>query len=161
MSPYDLLCNLAACLCAELTPDGAPEPDLCFCGLVPGQVFAHDYAWECDSKCGAAWVRLVTAYPAEGVGVPAENRLGCGTLLGMDIEVGVIRCITQEPDGNPPTVEELETAAANQFADMIASRKAIKCCEGLQQYDHSLSVYQPLGPQGMVTGGAWVVSVAM
>lgn len=161
MTPGDLLVDLASCLCAEFTPTGGTEPDLCFCDVAPGQTFAHDYVWECDDKCGAAWVRLANAYPAVGVGVPAENRIGCGALLGFDIEIGVIRCLEQESTGEAPPAETMSAAALTQVDDLIAMRRAVMCCDALKDEDYSLNTYQPVGPQGMVVGGTWTLSVVL
>lgn len=159
MSHYSLLCDIAACLCAELTPEGAPGSGLCFCGVAPGRTFAEDYIFGCDSKCGAAWVRLITAYPADGPGLRAENPTRCGSFLGADIEVGVIRCVEQESDGAPPTEAAMEDATAQQIADMVAIRKALACCPSLNDLDYSLGHYTPSGPNGAVVGGTWTVSV--
>jgi hypothetical protein len=160
VSLASVLCDLAACLCAELTPPGASEPDLCFCDVVPGSIFAHDYAWECEDKCGAAWVRLASGYNAEGVGVPSVS-LGCTNFVGIDIEVGVIRCLVQEEAGQPPLAENMNAAATQQIADMLAMRRAIKCCEALVDLDYILGVYQPTGPQGMIVGGTWTITLAI
>lgn len=163
MTMESLLCDLAACLCAELTPDGATEPDLCFCDVVPGQIFAHDYAWQCadSGKCGAAWVRLVTAYPASGLGIPAEPGRPCGVLLGADIELGVIRCLEQESNGEAPPAPVMNAAAIGEIGDMLAIRRAIACCPALADLDFALNTFQPIGPAGMVTGGTWSISVVL
>jgi hypothetical protein len=159
----EILASIAACVCAELTPDGADGPDVCFCDVVPGQVFAHDYVWGCeaDGKCGAAWVRMITAYPAVGVGVPADKRPGCGFLLGVDVEIGVIRCLEAGENGNAPEAEVMNAAAMQEIDDMIAIRRAIMCCDALEDIDISLGNYQPTGPAGMVFGGTWALSLAL
>jgi hypothetical protein len=161
MTPYELLCDLAACLCAELTPEGAPGPDLCFCGIAPGQQFAEDYIWGCDTKCGSAWVRLITAYPADGVGAPADGVVGCGRGLGVDIEIGVLRCVEQPGDGSAPTEEMLAAASVAQMNDLLAVRRMIACCPSLNDVDYSLGVYTPVGPRGAVVGGRWTLSVLL
>lgn len=160
MSLEEVLCDLAACLCAELTPAGAVEPDLCYCDVAPGAIFAHDYSWECDDKCGAAWVRLANGYNAEGLGIPSQNQ-GCGTLVGMDIEMGVIRCLEQEERGKPPTAESMRAAFNQQISDMLAIRRAVRCCEALGDLDYLLGVYQPIGPTGMVVGGTWTITLVI
>jgi hypothetical protein len=160
MSVESLLTDLAACLCAELTPEDADGPDVCFCDVAPGQTFAHDYAWGCKGgRCGAAWVRLASAYPAEGLGVPADSRTsGCGTGLGVDIEMGVIRCLKTPKDGTPPKAADMSAAALRQIADMLAIRRTIKCCPALEDIEFLLGTYQPIGPGGLVIGGTWTLS---
>lgn len=158
----ELLCDLAACVCAQLTPDGADGPDLCFCGVAPGAQFAHDYTWECDQACGSAWVRVMTAYPTTGTGIPVDPTTGgCGTLLGVDIEVGVVRCLEAGPDGEPPSAEAMMNAARRQWSDMLAVRTAIRCCSALDPKDYILNSYQPIGPAGLLVGGTWTLSLAI
>lgn len=156
-TPYALLTDIAACLCAELG-DG-----LCFCGVVPGREFAHDYIWTCDTDgpCGAAWVRLVTAYPADGVGVRQQNPTGCGTSLGLDVEVGVLRCVEQPSNGKAPTEEMLAVAAEEQLGDLVAIRRMLSCCSSLTDLDYTLGTYTPIGPRGAVAGGTWSLSVLL
>src|SRR5262245_47959666 len=109
---FTVVSDLAACLCAEIetTPD---LPALCFCGVVPGEVAAQDYSGDgSGGKCGMAWVRLASLYPASGVGEPNTNAGNCDAGLGADIEMGVMRCITVgDAMGNPPTPTQLLDAA--------------------------------------------------
>jgi len=156
----DLLCDLSACLCAALTPEGAAGPDLCFCGVVPGQQVALDHG-ECERGCGMAWTRLVTAYPASGLAVPFDPTIsgGCGLLLGVTIEIGVIRCINL-PDDGIPEAAELERATRQQMEDMLAMRRAVLCC-GLETGDYALSNYQPYGPEGIIVGGWWTLDAVI
>lgn len=162
MNLNELLCDIAACLCAELTPDGAAEPDLCFCGVIPGQTFAHDYVWGCNNgKCGAAWVKLMTAYPAVAPGVPDEQAGNCGFGLGIDVEIGTIRCVEQPADGSPPDEEMMAAAVRNQMSDLVAIRRAVACCDALADLDFILGNYVPIGPQGGIAGGTWAISVML
>jgi hypothetical protein len=162
---YALLCDLAACLCAELTPDGRNEPDLCFCGVIPGEIAdagMAGFGGSCESgECGMAWVRLEAAYPAETAGEVSVTANNCGTFLGLDIEIGVLRCVDCGEDGEPPTAAALEKAVAKQLADMEAMRSAVRCCDALADIDYRLGTYAPVGPQGCVAGGVWTVSVTL
>lgn len=159
--PNLLLTELAACLCAELTPDGADEPDLCFCGVLPGRIAIADAGFECDNSCGMAWVRLDAAYPATGPGVVAEQQNSCGSLLGLDIEIGVLRCYDTPADGSAPEGAALAASVALQNEGMMAIRRAIKCCEALSDVDYILGLFTPDGPQGGLVGGAWSLSVVL
>jgi hypothetical protein len=155
----EMLTNLAACLCAELTPDGADGPDLCFCGLMPGQQPALDLG-DCPDACGMAWVRLMDAYPAVGLGVEWDptNNGGCGPMIGATVEVGVIRCFEQPAHGGPPEPEELLAGTQQQIEDMLAMRRAIMCCN-LDDEDYALGRYAPYGPQGFIVGGWWTLDL--
>lgn len=154
MTPDELLTDLAACLCAALTPDGEDDPGLCFCGVLPGDTVILDYM-ECDATCGMAWVRLTSAYPATGVGVLSELPGNCGTFLGLDIEIGVMRCLEQPDGGEPPDPEQYAAASALQSDDILAMRRAVQCCAALE--DASMGLYQPVGPDGAVVGGVWQI----
>lgn len=152
------MASLAECLCAELCEDG-PEP--CFCGVLPGDAYIAEYVGNCADKCGSAWVRLVAAYPSVTAGQPDQEVRRCGTSLGLEIEVGVLRC-APAPDsrGEPPPPGAVLAAADQQFADMILMRKVISCCPELQAFDYVLGTYTPAGPQGGLVGGLWTVGVA-
>lgn len=148
----DLLTGLASCLCATLTE--AERPETCFCGVLPGQTAIAEYAGDCD-RDGMAWVRLITSYPAVGVGIAATNVGDCAVGTGIDVEVAVMRRY-------PVTVEGLDEAEAleavqGQVDDMNLMRKAIQCCDAFGNKDYILGGYQPLGPIGDMVGGSWTV----
>lgn len=158
----DVLTDLAACLCAELTPDGAEGPDMCFCGVMPGAQPAMMLSCA-DGNCkGQAWVRLTGAYPAVAPAIQSEvGTGGCGTFLGFDIEVGIARCIEVPYDGQAPTVEMQEAAVIAQVDDIQTIRKVIACCPTLRELEYELGTYIPIGPEGVVVAGFWTVSVVI
>jgi hypothetical protein len=153
MTVATILQALAACLCAQITEENAPKT--CFCGVVPGSAAIADYAGDCESLNGMAWVRLVNSYPAVGVGVQDETPGSCGTSLGFDIEMGMLRHwpIQAEPK------DEAETLAATQLQldDMMLMRRAVACCDALGGKDYSLGQYLPIGPLGDLVGGSWTI----
>lgn len=153
----DRLLALATCLCAEIT-DHPVTPDVCFCGVVPGEETAYDYTGDCTNACGMAWVRLVTAYPSTVIGEASGQPGNCSHMLGMDVEVGILRCI-EGPDeqGNPPSPDQMLAASMWQWEDMTTIRRAILCCQGSK--DFLLGAYVPIGPQGNLVGGSWTVSM--
>lgn len=163
MNAYSIACDLAACLCAELTPDGAAGPDLCFCGVLPGEIVVADVGAEenCDNGCGMAWTRIESAYPSESVAQVRVTPNSCGAQLGIDIELGVLRCYPLPDNGQPPDAQVLAEAAAAQQNDMMAIWRAVNCCEILKDVnvDYLLGVFAPSGPLGGVVGGTWTVSV--
>lgn len=150
----DLLTSLAACLCVEY-PD-----EFCFCGILPGAQTPVEVV-RCDDRCGMGWVRLTSAYPAVAAGQTPLEGQACASLLGADIQVGVIRCLEYPDDGQPPTQETLEAATLQQMEDMTTIRRVIECCDALDFHDHEINTYTPHGPQGMVVGGWWSLSVAI
>jgi hypothetical protein len=159
-SALAVLTDLAACLCDEIDASGLPGT--CFCGVVPGDAAAQDYAGNCkDGKCGMAWVRLLGAYPASGVAAQDQTPGNCGAGIGADIEVGIMRCmIVGDAQGNPPTPTQLLDTTALQMADAEAMRRAILCCSTIPNHDMLLGTYTPLGPNGGLVGGVWSLSVA-
>lgn len=156
---FDRLTDLAACLCAQIEKDGGPEP--CFCGVIPGDAAVGDYAGDCDEKCGMAWVRLVAAYPATGVGVADETAGNCSASLGFDVEVGILRCIPIHDDGSPLTPEEATDATTLQVADMLTMWRAITCCEAITSKDYILGGYAPMGPLGGLVGGGFQIRTVL
>ncbi len=155
MTPSELLCDLASCLCAELD-DGE---ELCFCGVLPGELVLADLAgYECGQACGMAWVRMASAYPSTIIGEADTTQMNCDKMLGLDIEIGVYRCVADLDD---PTVvpEPARLIEVSDLAieDMLAMRRAVHCCSALADQGYSLGLYVPLGPVGGIAGGTWTV----
>jgi hypothetical protein len=155
---YPVMIELNACLCAEITSSGLPEP--CVCELLPGGDVAFDYCTECDDgRCGQAWVRLVAAYPSQVLGEP-DTTGNCATRLSYTLEVGIIRCAPLPGnDGSPPSVDAQLSATRLQLADMQAMRRAIACCMGADvDRDYILEPYTPYPVLGGCVGGFWTVT---
>lgn len=147
--------NLATCLCAAILEANLPEP--CFCGIVPGEAVVEDYIGDCEPVCGMAFVRLASIYPATSLGQPSDDVNNCGLMLGADIEIGILRCISSgEADGSPPSPEELYAATQLQINDSLAIYKAVNCCD---LGDVLMDTYSPVGPLGGIVGGIWPISI--
>lgn len=151
----DDLTVLAACLCEQIRDSGLPET--CFCGVIPGDQVLAAYTGDCAKKCGMAWVRLTSAYPASGVMVPNEQPKNCGAGLGFGVEMGILRCAHVGTAERPPTAAEQLLDAQLQMADMLAMRRAVVCCPG--SADWILGQYTPTGPQGGLVGGLWALEM--
>lgn len=162
-SIQELLTDLAACLCVTLEDWGLPTP--CFCGVLPGQIVALDYFGGCeDDACGdgMAWVRMAGLYPAAAVGVPQQISGNCDASLGLDLEIGVMRCISAgENDGSPVSPQELADAAFQQSQEALAMRAAVACCSPLTSKQYILGIYTPYGPEGGMVGGTWSAVVVL
>lgn len=151
-----ILTDLATCLCAQIITDGLPA--VCFCGVVPGEQVSLDYVGDCEDACGMAWVRMVTIYPSTVVGQPSTFPGNCGLGLGLDVELGIMRCISVGgEDGQPPSPPELTAAAVLQQADVMAMWRAIACCRTSK--DWVINTYTPLGPEGGIVGGTLSMSI--
>jgi hypothetical protein len=161
MTPSEVLVNLAACVEATLQDEGLAP--VCFNGVVPGDGISAAWGAECDDggPCGMAWTRLVLAYPATAVGQQDQTPGNCGAGIGLDIEVGILRC-------TPVGLQDAETEEVDALAssmevlnDMLALRKAIQCCTSLPSKDVVLGSWTPMGPLGGLVGGAWGLFVAL
>ena len=156
---WQIMTELASCLCAELASSGLPEP--CFCGIFPGEQAPFDFC-ACDSGgCGQAWVRLAAAGPSSFFPtIGGTSGLGsCAAQLAFQFDVGVLRCAPMPDDqGSPPTMSAQFEAAQLQYADMMAMRRAIVCCARASKRGMDLGQYTPTGPQGGCLGGVWAVA---
>lgn len=151
---------LAACLCAEIEDPANGVPGVCFCGVVPGDQPPAVYSGNCSDACGMAWVRLVTMYPATGVGIAESRPIRCDPALGVDVEVGMLRCMSVGDErGNLPSLEEQHDAVALQMADSMVMLKALLCCDAFGSEVVIVGQYQPVGPQGGLVGGVFVASM--
>lgn len=153
---FPILTMLASCLCeqVEATIGGLP----CFCGVVPGRFLPMDFCDCFGSGCGMAFVRLDSVVPS--VAFPnASPTPSCSDPLAVRIEVGVHRCLPgMNEAGEPPDVAAQDEAVAIQMADMMAIRRAIKCCWQSSSKDYLLGPYTPSGPDGNCGGGSWIVT---
>lgn len=148
----DAIEKIATCLCAALEAAGGPT--LCFCGVLAGEAVSADYGGPCGDACGMAWVRFTNAYPSTVLGAQHTEAGNCATMLGLDVELGVLRCISPGDDsGNPPTPAQWLAATQLATSDMMAMRSALVCC-GFGN-DLIVGMYTPIGPQGGLVGGAF------
>lgn len=158
---FDRVSDLAACLCAQIADPENGVPDVCFCGIMPGDQAVGDYGGDCKVACGLAWVRLVSLYPMAVIGAPDPTPGNCGVGVGIDVEMGIMRCISIGNDvtGELPSAAELLEAAQLQFADALVMRKALFCCDAIPTKEGIMTVYTPAGPMGGLVGGTVTVSL--
>lgn len=152
-----LLESLAGCVCNELTN---ADRKACFCGILPGDGVVADTGSNCDDLNGMAWVRLRTMFPSTGVGELSTVPGNCGSTIGGEIEVGILRQIAPpNTDGSRPSDAELLQASQDTITDSMLLLKAIRCCPALGPKDFVLGQWVPAGPQGMMAGGVWSLVV--
>jgi hypothetical protein len=159
---WDAVEALATCLCSEiLNPDNG-VPDVCFCGVVPGDAAVVQYAGDCSEKCGMAWVRLGSVYPASSVGVLDQSPGNCTASIGYDVELGIVRCMSVgDEQGNLPPPEELLAAAELQAKDALVLWRAVYCCDVVEPKTVIVGNYVPLGPDGGLVGGIITVQAVL
>ena len=150
--------ELAACLCRGV--EEAEGPDVCFCGVLPGETVTLDYCNECSNGlCGMAWVRMINRFPSQTLPTPDETLRSCVSPMAVLVEVGIVRCApTEGPEGGPPTVSQWLDVSLQQYADADIMRIALQCCLGTK--DWVLGSYAPVGPQGGCVGGTWQATFA-
>lgn len=154
---WPALSRLADCLCAQLTAAGGPE--LCFCGVQGGDQIIADYPL-LDDCAGMGFVRLASAFPSMQ-SFPAQDGQAarCSTLLGFQVEVGVLRRGPMlDHNGNPPDSAEWQDAVQLQMSDMAAVHRAIACCFAGQDTLYVLDTWVPTY-QGDILGGSWMLTV--
>lgn len=162
MNPTELLEHLAECLCDTIK--NSRGPDVCFCGVVFGDGVVADFAGGCrDGRQGMAWVRMTSMYPAEGINVVSERVNNCGSTIGMDLEVGMLRpVVTMDSRGEGPTAEQYLAAAQRANDDAVLMLQAIRCCDlDNRDIDAIVGTYQPAGPEGGLFGGTWPMAVIL
>lgn len=149
---------LAQCLCEAIASNDLP--DLCFCGMLPGETVIADYAGDCEDSNGMAWVRLTNLYPSVQLGAQNTQPGNCASMLGIDAEIGVFRTFpVGTQDGEPPTPAQMLYASELAIADAMAMRQAIYCCDALPGVDLMVGNYTPVGPVGGVYGGLWTIAL--
>lgn len=159
-----LVTGLLECLCQTLNAE--PYTPVCRCCARHSQSFPPMDA--CDCSCtvgnppadgnGEAWVRVVRTYSATN-----QSRIpGCPTLLVIELQLGIYRCISGVPDqdGTPPGCEAITNDALLMLNDAAAMRRAAMCCSAIADLDPVIGAYQPIGPSGGCAGGALTVTVA-
>lgn len=158
---WSIMVGLAACLTAEITNEDNDIKIPCRIFVAPGDSITPEYEGECAKgaeECGLAWVRLVNAYPASGVGQQNLEPDNCNSQLGYTINMGIVRCFNPGEARSGPSVQYLEQTAKAQIEDMLAMRRAIACCKVFDPKDTTLSNYVPLTAAGTRIGGAWNLS---
>jgi hypothetical protein len=149
---------LATCLCEEITRSELPEP--CRCDLVLGEEIPDDLCGDCSgTRCGTAWVRLVTVFPSSSLPDPDVSTKNCVAPLAFEAELGIMRCsVVGDSRGNPPSVQQRVDEASLALADMQAMYRAIMCC--YRPGEFVLGTYTAIGPAGGCVGGTWSVVAA-
>lgn len=149
------LSKLSSCLCAAIEEAGV-DP-VCFCGVMPGVAVALDYTnFGCKTSDGMAWVRLSTEYLTEAFPNPLVRESKCGTEIAFVAEVGMVRSMPLNDDGEPPDAATMMAAAERQITEASIMRKAVVCC---LKSGSILGAYTPVGPDGGAIGGSWLVSI--
>lgn len=140
---------------------GEALEDICSYGLTIGDSYVpfdpdpEDDCEEDEAACSQAWVRVVSVTPSP---VTPESWNGeCASILRVDLEVGVLRCLEIPEGGEAPTASDVMVAAMQSMADMKAIHCAALGCEVWEAIE--VGSWSPTGPLGGQYGGIWSFSV--
>lgn len=111
----------------------------------------------CDCECadgqGQAWVRWVSTEPAKLSSSGALSAAGCGDgTYDITLELGVYRCWPVPGEAKPLDETDEEHAALGLLLDAAAIRRALLCCESLEDRSWELIKEEPIAHSGGCTG---------
>ena len=157
----DVTAALLAGVLAELVAVGAEAPDRAC--VVPG-----DLAWD-ECECGLLAVRWTgNSYGQTVTSNAADIDGGCGLpYVNVGINVVLLRCVAgPQTGGDPPTCEQLSTAAAILHRDVFAMEKAIATVvvdllDSGAIIGFALNGQSPTGPQGNCVGTSYNLTVGI
>lgn len=139
-------------------------PDICSYSLTIGDdymPFRPDEDDDCDDDaedgaCSQMWVRVESIVPTS----VSESFSGddCTAELSINLEVGIMRCVTVEADGEAPRATDMLLAAVQAMEDMNAMFCAAMSCEVWDSI--SVGQWTPDGPLGGQYGGRWTFTVS-
>lgn len=138
---------------------GEAVEDICSYGLTIGDAyvpFDPDPDDDCDEDeaiCSQIWVRVMSVLPRTTDSWEGD----CASVLTLDIEVGVLRCIEIPEDGEAPTASDVMEAALQSMTDMNAIYCAAMGCEVWDSIE--VGQWSPMGPMGGQYGGTWTFTV--
>lgn len=138
--------------------------DLCSCVLTYGDSYLPVLPDEddegCDEEevlCSQAWVRVSDIAPSPN-GIDAWGG-DCSIELSVNLEVGVLRCVTIPEGGEAPTVSDALEAAVQANKDMQTILCAALNCDVWGSIN--VGQWQPSGPLGGQYGGVWSFTVTV
>lgn len=128
------------------TDEGAPNRSCVYNG---GQVAADDC---CDGQLYGRWERT---YLTKNFPTPLIDAMRCtgGTMLGVELAVGILRCApTLHDDGTPPTCDEIAESAQLLHIDAATIMEAVVCTLEDNEIEWVFRSQGPLGTEGGCVG---------
>lgn len=142
---------------------GESISDICSYGLTIGDSYVpfdpdEDECEDDDDAavCSQVWVRVMSVTP---VTTPSFDDSDCTSIMQIDLEVGVLRCIEITEGGEAPTASQVLAAAMQAMDDMKAIHCAAMSCEVWDSI--SSGAWSPQGPLGAQYGGTWTFTVSV
>lgn len=140
---------------------GSALDGICSYGLTIGDSyvpFDPDDDDDCDEDeavCSQVWVRVADVTPTNSQGWDDD----CASVMVLNLEVGVLRCIEIAGKGEAPSASEVLAAAMQAMSDMNRLYCAAMGCEVWAAIESGSWV--PLGPEGGQYGGTWSFTVTV
>jgi hypothetical protein len=112
-----------------------------------------------DGQCSAIIATLTDAFATDNF--PETAPRSCGSRQAFVFRFGVYRCFPTAEDfgGEEPSRDAINEASAELLADQDALYCGIRNGLAYAGFTHLLERYTPIGPQGGLAGGHWVVTV--
>jgi hypothetical protein len=156
---HDALLNFTGCV-------GMAIEGICSYGLTIGASYVPfdpdpgDETDDCgpeDTPCSQLWVRVTDVTPV----AISETFDGsqCAALLRLGLEVGVVRCIPIEEEGEAPKASDVMVAAMQSMSDMLLIQCGALSCEAWESIN--IGSWTPHGPLGGQYGGTWTFTVEL
>lgn len=148
--------ELLDCCCSALEKTACGCPDRAF-------VSAGAVAWDRCCDGGQLWVGVERIYAYSAFPAPA-GIINCFPPLAADIVIGILRCApTVNDQGEPPTVDALNTSSAQVYEDAYAVTNGVLCCLVPTQRERLFVMgnQRPVGPSGGCTGSELRLTVAL
>lgn len=133
-------------------------PGLCTSQVLAGDSIALEPVSEDCASMG--WARLASVFPSSQFPNPDVGRQNGVTQFASTIELGVVRYFEAPDNAEPASVEQQFDASRLAAADMGAMLTAICAYCDARDIPVSIGSYAPIGPQGLVLGGAWTATLA-
>ncbi|MDQ0376496.1 hypothetical protein [Amycolatopsis thermophila] len=140
--------RLLDCLCGILEDH---RPVKCCCIFYGAEVPWDDCSAD-GGREGMAWVRITGVYPTDRFPAQAATATACGAQDGwvVTLELGAMRCAPAlGPQGQLPGCDANTAAAEKAAQDAHAMRRALFCCDWLENSDQRFLV----GPWTPASGG--------
>jgi hypothetical protein len=155
LAVYNLLSTLVTAAGDELEGTEAGRPDRT-CVYNGGQVAADDC---CDGQLYGRWER---SYLTRNFPVPTIDAIRCvnGTMLGVDLAVGILRCApTLDDNGEPPSCEAIDESAQLLHFDASTVAYAVACTLELNGVEWVFRSQGPLSTEGGCVGSEFQFTV--
>lgn len=146
------VCSYGLTIGQDYVPFDADDEDQC------NPEEDEDAEAEDSVACTQAWVR-VESIVSTSLSEALDGNV-CAATLRMSLEVGILRCLLIEDDGEAPKAADVLGAALQSMTDMRRILDAATGPEAPQVWETIVAgQWTPMGPLGGQYGGIWTFTV--